>query len=77
MIKVKKGFDFNANNKFALTKNELERLENLDLSHQPQYEFYRDLFLLQTYLCLRYSELRFVNSDSMSGNEIRLYDKKK
>ena len=74
--KVFKNFDFNSDSKVALTNEELKRLENLDLVKESQLEFYRDLFLIQTYLCLRYSELKQVNSSKVSGDEIFLYSKK-
>ena len=75
LSKVMKNYDFGSNSKFSLTKEQLAKIENYSFTNDS-YTFYRDLFIIQTYLCLRYSELVQIRKDNIIGNEILLYSGK-
>lgn len=74
--KVFQNFDFDSDSKFSLSDEELSLLENYNFESDKENMFCRDLFLIQTYLCLRYSELVLVNKKNIRDNKIFLYSKK-
>ncbi len=49
-----------------LTKNELIRLENLDLSYNRSLDIARDTFVLSVYTGLRYSDTQLIRMDNLS-----------
>jgi site-specific recombinase XerD len=48
-----------------LTKEELNRLENLDLSNYPKLDRARDLFLFTVYTGLRYGDTQRITTDNL------------
>ena len=49
-----------------MTKNELIRLENLDLSYNRSLDIARDTFVLSVYTGLRYSDTQLIRMDNLS-----------
>ena len=75
LSKVIKNYDFQTNTKFSLTKEQLDLLENFDFKSEA-LNYYRDLFIIQTYLCLRYSELSQISKKNISNDIIKVYSTK-
>lgn len=60
-----------------LTKHELDVLYNLDLSHKPNYELARDVFLVGCYTALRFSDYSTINDKQINKKGyIELHTKK-
>lgn len=72
---VCKNYDFQTNTKFSLTREQLDHLEKLEFNNES-LNFYRDLFIIQTYLCLRYSELSQLTTNNIYKNTIKVYSVK-
>jgi len=50
-----------------LTKSELEKIEELDLSEHAQMEMHRDLFIIGAYTGLRYSDFSRIGKDNITN----------
>jgi integrase len=62
--------------KIYLSENEVMKLQNLDLSEQPDLEKHRDLFVLGCHTGLRFSDLNRIRSEHILNGEIRIKQKK-
>ncbi len=51
-----------------LSRNEVDRLYNLDLSENPNHEIIRDIFLIGCYTALRFSDYSRINIDHIFDN---------
>jgi len=64
-----------------LSENEIRALYELDLSDNPQFDLYRDVFLVGVYTQLRYSDYSIISEDNISEKSngtriIKLREKK-
>lgn len=59
-----------------LSEEELQKMYKLDLSHKPNYNLARDVFLVGCYTAQRYSDYSRINKNSIKGNFIELIQKK-
>jgi len=55
-----------------LNENELRAMYSLDLSATPRLEHVRDLFIIGAWTGLRFSDLKNITRDKISGNKIKL-----
>ena len=53
-----------------LKKSELEKLHKLDLSHKPNLERVRDLFLIGCHTGLRYSDFSQILPSNITSNKV-------
>lgn len=60
----------------ALSQEELDSLRRLNLAHNPRLAHVRDLFLLQCYTSLRYSDLQSLKPAHIQGDSIRIVTQK-
>ncbi len=60
----------------ALSQEELDSLHGLNLSGNPRLAHVRDLFLLQCYTSLRYSDLQSLKPAHIQGDAIRIVTQK-
>lgn len=56
-----------------LTQKELDRIYNLDLSHNERFELYRDFFIIGCYTALRYSDFSRIAPKYIVEKEGRNY----
>ncbi len=59
-----------------LTEDELQKIHKYDLSNNPKLERVRDLFLVQAWTGVRFSDLKQINSDHIQGNIIKITQSK-
>jgi|GEM_PF-4055631 len=73
--KIKKTYKASESKREPLTKNELAKIETLDLSNDPIKDNHRDIFLYKVYLCLRYEDLKYL--DNANIKELQTDDGRK
>ncbi len=59
-------------NIIALSAQELEKLEKVDVSHNKDYQRSKDMFLLGCYTGLRVSDIKRINRHRIENNEINI-----
>ncbi|MDC1068410.1 tyrosine-type recombinase/integrase [Candidatus Kapabacteria bacterium] len=69
-----KSFNNKGNHKSALTESELSLIENIELS--DELNTIRNMFLFQTYTCLRFSEMQNLTIQSVDDKLISVFSNK-
>lgn len=62
--------------KLALNESEVKTLHDLDLSNNKRLRDVRDVFLIECYTGVRYSDVNKITSDNIKGNELHIYTQK-
>ena len=60
----------------ALTEKEITILHNLDLSENIRLQNIRDVFLLECYTGVRFSDLHKITKENVKGNELHIFTEK-
>ncbi len=60
----------------ALNEKDIKNLYNLDLSEKIRLQNVRDVFLLECYTGVRFSDLKKITADNIKGNELHIYTEK-
>lgn len=62
--------------KLALSEKDLRALHNLDLSGNKRLGNVRDVFLLECYTGVRFSDLKRITAENIKGDELHIYTQK-
>ena len=73
---IKFPYKINPADTISLSENELNKLYNLDLENNKRLKQVRDVFCIECYTGLRYSETKKINKDSKNGKFLKLFTKK-
>ncbi|RLD77655.1 MAG: hypothetical protein DRJ10_11560, partial [Bacteroidetes bacterium] len=73
---IKFPYKINPADTVSLTEQELNTIYNLDLSQNDKLKQVRDVFCLECYTGLRYSDAKKVSKSNISGDSLKIFTKK-
>jgi len=73
---IKFPYQISVSFEIALTEQEVKRLHDLDLSKNIRLQNVRDIFLLECYTGVRFSDLKKITKDNIKSDELHIFTEK-